>query len=264
MKKLLSILMSTSIIICSLFCFNSAAFADGWINSAQEVEFDTVYDNSCDSLDMYDNYYDEYYDSYKINIPADGKFTFNRESIDCSYFSLGHIYSYWIRIFSQNDLTNPIYDISALNDYNYDYNSAEGCYYENKSLNLKKGTYYFLVYYSFEPSEYIGNCEISFSFKPIFSNTTISKLTPKKKSFKVNFKNCSNVSGYQIKYSTNKKMTSSKKVKVSSTASSKTIKSLKSKKTYYVKVRTYKIVNVNGVNKTYYGKWSKAKTVKTK
>ncbi len=264
MKKLLSIVMSTSIIICSLFCFNSTAFADGWINSAQEVGFDTVYDNSCDSSDMYDDYYDDYYDSYKINIPVDGMFTFGRESIDCSYFASGHVYSYWIRIFSQNDLTKPIYDNSVLNDFNFDYNSAKGCYYENKSLNLKKGTYYLLVYYSFEPSEYIGNYEISFSFKPTFPNTTISKLAPKKKAFKVNFKNCSNVSGYQVKYSTNKNMTSSKTVKVSSSASSKTVKSLKSKKTYYVKVRTYKTVNVNGTNKTYYGKWSKAKSVKTK
>ena len=43
MKKLLSIIMSTSIIICSLFCFNSTALAGGWVNSAQEVEFDTIY-----------------------------------------------------------------------------------------------------------------------------------------------------------------------------------------------------------------------------
>ena len=42
MKKLLSIIMSTSIIICSLFCFNSTALAGGWVNSAQEVEFDTI------------------------------------------------------------------------------------------------------------------------------------------------------------------------------------------------------------------------------
>ena len=46
MKKLLSIIMSTSIIICSLFCFNSTALAGGWVNSAQEVEFDTVYTRS--------------------------------------------------------------------------------------------------------------------------------------------------------------------------------------------------------------------------
>ena len=80
----------------------------------------------------------------------------------------------------------------------------------------------------------------------------------------INFKKCSNVSGYQVKYSIKKNMSSSKTAKVSSSSSSKTVKSLKSKKKYYVKVRTYKTVKINGKNKTYYGKWSKIKTVKTK
>ena len=39
----------------------------------------------------------------------------------------------------------------------------------------------------------------------------------------------------------------------------KTIKKLKNKKTYYVQVRTYKSVD----GKRYYSKWSKAKKVKT-
>ena len=47
-------------------------------------------------------------------------------------------------------------------------------------------------------------------------------------------------------------------------SSSSPVKSKKSKKKYYVKVRTYKTVKINGRNKTYYGKWSKIKTVKTK
>ena len=263
MKKFLSIIMSTSIIICSLFCFNSTALAGGWVNSAQEVEFDTVYTDSCDFSDTYDKYYEKYYDSYKLNVPINGEITIRRESLNKSYFVDGYVYSYWIRIFSQNDLVTPIYDNSRENDFNYKYNSAMGCYYENKSLNLKKGTYYFVIYYEF-PTEYEGDYEISFSYKPTFPNTSIKKLAPKKKSFKINFKKCSNVSGYQVKYSIKKNMSSSKTAKASSSSSSKTVKSLKSKKKYYVKVRTYKTVKINGKNKTYYGKWSKIKTVKTK
>ena len=40
----------------------------------------------------------------------------------------------------------------------------------------------------------------------------------------------------------------------------KTVKKLKSKKKYYVRVRSYKIVN----GKKVYGKWSEVKAVKTK
>ena len=43
-----------------------------------------------------------------------------------------------LEFFSQNDLVTPIYDNGRENDFNYKYNSAMGCYYENKSLNLKK------------------------------------------------------------------------------------------------------------------------------
>ena len=45
---------------------------------------------------------------------------------------------------------------------------------------------------------------------------------------------------------------------------SKKISKLKAKKKYYVRVRTYKTVKVNGKNTKIYSSWSKAKTVKTK
>ena len=41
---------------------------------------------------------------------------------------------------------------------------------------------------------------------------------------------------------------------------SKTVKGLKSKKTYYVRIRTYKVVG----SSKFYSTWSSAKSVKTK
>lgn len=265
MKKLLSILMSTSIIICSLFCFNSAAFADGWINYVQEVNLDQTNATAFDSSDFYDGNTCEYYKPFKITVPEKGIISVNLESEE-EYFVqyIGDYISHVILlVYKSTDLENCIYNSYNQPSLSYGYMSAYNTYYSKNNVSLAAGEYYLVFSCT---NDYYLNTEFSFTlnYTPTFPNTTISKLAPKKKSFKVNFKNCSNVSGYQIKYSTDKKMTSSKKVKVSSTASSKTIKSLKSKKTYYVKVRTYKIVNVNGVNKTYYGKWSKAKTVKTK
>lgn len=83
-----------------------------------------------------------------------------------------------------------------------------------------------------------------------------------KKSVKVTWKKVKGIKGYQIQYSTNKKFKKGNKtITVKSTKStSATIKKLKSKKKYYVRMRTYKIVN----GKKVYSAWSKAKSVKVK
>lgn len=83
-----------------------------------------------------------------------------------------------------------------------------------------------------------------------------------KKSVKISWKKQAGVNGYQIKYSTNKKFKKHNKlvtIKKASTTSKK-IKKLKKKKTYYFKVRAYK---VSGKTKVY-GAWSKVKKVKIK
>ena len=67
--------------------------------------------------------------------------------------------------------------------------------------------------------------------------------------------------GYQIKYSTDKKLKKAVKNKtVNANKSSLKIKKLKSGKKYYVRVRAYKIIN----GKKIYGKWSTISNVKTK
>lgn len=92
--------------------------------------------------------------------------------------------------------------------------------------------------------------------------TSLSKPTAVKKGFTVKWKKGSDVTGYEIQYAFNNKFTKSKKtvkVKKSGTTSKK-ISKLKSKKTYYVRIRTYKIFN----GKKYCSIWSKPKSVKTK
>ncbi len=80
----------------------------------------------------------------------------------------------------------------------------------------------------------------------------------KKKSIKVTWKKVSGASGYEVSYSLNKKFKKAKKK--TTTKTSYTIKKLKKKKTYYVRVRAYKTVN----GKKLYGGWSSAKKVKIK
>lgn len=65
--------------------------------------------------------------------------------------------------------------------------------------------------------------------------------------------------GYQIRYSRNKSMKSSKIIKLGkNTTLSKTIKGLKKGKTYYVQVRSFKKVN----QKLYYSGWSGKKSIR--
>lgn len=93
--------------------------------------------------------------------------------------------------------------------------------------------------------------------------TSIKKLAKGKKSFKITWKKISGVTGYQIQYSTSSKFKakSSKTVTVKGAKNtSKTIKSLKGGKKYYVRVRTYKTVD----GKKYYSSWTKAKSITPK
>lgn len=95
---------------------------------------------------------------------------------------------------------------------------------------------------------------------------SIKKLAKGKKSFKVEWKKLSGVTGYQVQYSTDKKFKkSTKTVTVKGYKNTrKTIKKLKGGKKYYVRVRAYNKAKVNGKTKTAYGSWSKVKTVTTK
>ena len=82
-----------------------------------------------------------------------------------------------------------------------------------------------------------------------------------KKKIKVSWKKDKKASGYEITYSTKKSFKGKKTIVVKSNKTTSTVvKKLKSKKKYFVKVRSYKQV---GKTKTY-GAYSKVKTVKVK
>ena len=111
---------------------------------------------------------------------------------------------------------------------------------------------------------YSGTVKKTFTIKP--KTTTLSKVTAGKKAFTVKWKKqATQTTGYQIQYSTSSKFKGAKIVTVSKNkTTSKKISKLKAKKKYYVHVRTYKTVKVNGKNTKIYSSWSKVKTVKTK
>ena len=112
--------------------------------------------------------------------------------------------------------------------------------------------------------KYSGTKTLYFTIKP--KATSISSLKAGSKKFTVKWKKqATQTTGYQVQYSASSKFSKAKTVTVGkNTTVSKKISKLSGKKKYYVRVRTYKKVKINGKSIRIYSGWSKAKTVTTK
>lgn len=147
---------------------------------------------------------------------------------------------------------------------------------DSKGRKLKNGTDYTVKYSSGRKN--VGRYAVKVTFKGNYTgsktvyyyivpkSTSISKVSALKKGFKLSWKKQkTQTTGYQIQYSTSSKFKKAKTVNVSKNkTTSKSVKKLSSKKKYYVRVRTYKTVKIDGKTKKVYSSWSKTKTVKTK
>lgn len=113
---------------------------------------------------------------------------------------------------------------------------------------------------------YSGQVTKTFTIRP--KGSSIVKLKGKSKGFQALWKKqSSQTNGYELQYCTEKnfKGKTAKTVEIKkNTAVKKDILKLKAKKKYYVRIRTYKTVKVNGKSKNLYSDWSKVKTVRTK
>ena len=143
---------------------------------------------------------------------------------------------------------------------------------------LKEGTDY-TIKYSNKKSKKVGEYTVTITFKGIYEGSkkltyqikpngvSLKKLTKGKKQFKATWtKNTTETTGYQIQYSTKKDFSSGSKSTTinKNKTTGATVKKLKNKKKYYVRIRTYKTVKVNGKSKKIYSSWSKVLNVKTK
>jgi hypothetical protein len=123
-------------------------------------------------------------------------------------------------------------------------------------------------------SKNVGTYTVTITFKGNYSGTikktykivpkatSVSSLKAVSKGFTVKWKKQSTqVTGYQIQYSTNSSFSKAKTVTVTKNSTiSKSITKLIAKKKYYVRVRTYKTVN----GTKFYSSWSSAKSITTK
>lgn len=124
----------------------------------------------------------------------------------------------------------------------------------------------------------VGNYKVTIKFKGNYSgtvnktftiipkSTTLTNLSSSKKKVKVKWKKqVSQTNGYQLQYSLNSNFKSAKLLNVTNNkVTTKLISNLKSKKKYYVRIRTYKNVKVKGKSTKIYSTWSKSLNVKVK
>ena len=127
-------------------------------------------------------------------------------------------------------------------------------YSKNKNVGTATATV------KFHSEYYEGSKKVTYKIVP--KGTSIKGLASKKTQIAVSWKlQKTQTSGYQVQYSKSKKMTKPKYVTAKkNTYSYAVISKLSRRKTYYVRVRTYKTVN----GKKYYSNWSKIKSIKTR
>lgn len=124
----------------------------------------------------------------------------------------------------------------------------------------------------------VGNYKVTIKFKGNYSgtvnktftiipkSTTLTNLSSSKKKVKVKWKKqTTQTNGYQLQYSLNSNFKSAKLLNVTNNkVTTKLISNLKSKKKYYVRIRTYKNVKVKGKSTKIYSTWSKSLNLKVK
>lgn len=105
------------------------------------------------------------------------------------------------------------------------------------------------------------------TFRILPKGTKLKKVSAGKKSFTARWsKQKTQTTGYQVQYSLKKSFKSgTKTVTIGKTkTTAKKVTGLKKKKTYYVRIRTYKTVKISGKKAKLVSAWSSAKKVKTK
>ena len=145
-----------------------------------------------------------------------------------------------VTVYAGNERLSPdCYTVNYKNNKNVGYGTVE--------VN-GKGRY----------SKYSGTVKFKINFKkPSLS----SAKSTKKKTLTASWKKTGGNSGWQVQYSTNRKFRSGvRTVNLKAGKTKATIKKLKSRKTYYIRIRGYK--NVGG--KRMYSDWSNVKRVKIK
>lgn len=122
--------------------------------------------------------------------------------------------------------------------------------YKDKGIEIGK-TYYYKVVANYSDSSLDSEKSSAVQIKIPKMPTKVTATKKSKTSFKVSYKSVSGIYGYEIEYATNKKFENS--IIKDTKKTSRTIDGLKKNKTYYVRVRAYKIINGQKIYSSYTG-----------
>lgn len=151
------------------------------------------------------------------------------------------IYQMW-----QCTSTGSVSGISGNVDLNFWYGEVRNRSYNARNNNVKINT----------TTQQLAAAKVTAPGK-----ATIKKLTKGKKKVKISIKKLKAAKGYKIEYSTKKSFKAKYTKQRITKKTTLTIGKLKSKKTYYFRIKAYKS---DGKKKIYSKNWSKIKKVKTK
>ena len=265
-KRLLAGVLS-AVMAMSVAVFNPTVVkAEGWLDNVQEIEMGVSYSDNFtyDDYSYYSNsdFKDYLCDSYKIDVPEDGSISFAMESADERYSS--GFYSIKVDIYKIDDPDNALYHDTL----KFSLSTSRGCYYvDGLKYGLNKGTYYIVLSFGMgvhqvtsEPTE---SYTITVDYNASVATTRFKSCEKTKKGLSLNWNRVSGIDGYQIEYSTKEDFSAKKKTITIKDV--KTVKQLingiKKKKTYYVRIRSYKYVKVNGVKEQFFSDWSETSSL---
>ena len=256
-----------------------------------------IYDSTFKRLVDWKYYIQDQFKSDKVELPAGGTYYIKisdhyTDGMTYAFKLTSHTHSYTTQVTKatltqdgtitkkcscgyvgeKTTIYHPDTVILSTTSYTYDGKShkPQVTVYDSKSNVISSGNYT-LSYGSNTKS--IGDHYITIQFTGNYSGTAssrytiypkapkLTKLSAKSKGFTAKWGKLSSCSGYIVEYSTSKYFSKSKIVTISrKSATSTTVRRLKGKKKYYVRVRSYKIAS----GYKYYSSWSNIKSVKTK
>ena len=260
-KNVRSLMTIVLVLVMALGVFATECKAGGWLDNVQTIDLDTTHNDSISNSDYQNGAY--YYDVYQFTMPQKGIINIYTESVSDLCVCGRTEY----KIYKVSNVDSKIWSGHRGGD-DYKYSSARDIYYGPLNVILDSGTYYLVQIcdrFAWDNRNNDINYDITLKYTPNITSPQIKSVLGGKKSIKVSWYKVADATGYELQYSTNKKLKKATTVVIDKDSTiNKTIKKLKKEKKYYIRLRSCKSMSVAGTAKVYKSKWSETKEIRTK
>ena len=238
--------------------------AEGWLDAEIE-ETDLISDNTVTFSDSDCIVSGHYYKVYRFTVPESPQSiklrvsaSVDRKGEDASFTKCR-----WA-IYEESNPSKAIWDeygTTFKNLWYGSYDESEGKWkgYHDFSKEIKKGSYYLVIYTGQYTIKDLKDFTFFWEYNPVVKSPSLSA-TPSKKSIKVRWSK-KGTNGYELQYSKKPSFKSCKTIDIKSTnTKKKTIKRLKRKTTYYIRIRAKQNIDFgDGMIKEFYSDWASTK-----